>query len=269
MSSYWKKLEADSVAVVPENTIEQLERRITSLRAEVRGAVSAGDRPQAGMLWAQLRAAEAAWDQAVEALSPLLPGRTAATSLVPLREQVHSTLTLLAVPATLKLIAQVYNACFAGELNSAKLTSLRRDEERSFRTAPGRPYYLCAGLAADRLTPVRALLAISTWPLERRIIGPLGSRVDFLTAAVNVAMHLDRRPWLDPAAARLLGLFAQGIPGATEAHGTASPDAVIRAARAELAHHEPVDRAHREAAADRARAQLDEPGQLFGQPKLT
>ena len=262
-----------------DDAIEGLELRLTSLRAALRGAVSAGDKPRAGALKAELRTVEEAWDQAVEMLAldpaPCTPASQAAGvvqrtggSLLALREQVHSALTLLTVPAAPKLIAQVYNACFGGGMNSAKLTSLRRDDQRSFRTAPfTRPYYLCAALTADRLAPARALLAVSTWPLERRIVGPLGPRVDFLTAAISVAGHIDRLSRIDPAVARLLELFAGSISGAASSRSPASPDTVIHAAQAELHTHAPIDRSQREAAADRARTQLDEPGRLFGLPK--
>ncbi|MGI5179497.1 hypothetical protein ACQEVZ_24520 [Dactylosporangium sp. CA-152071] len=253
------------------DSVEELEQQIESLRAAVRQAMSAGDRPRARALKAELRALEDAWDEALETLAPEpaeapeTPVHRDGASILPLREQVHSALTLLAVPAAPKLIAQVYNACFGGDINSAKLTSLRRDEERSFRSAPfARPYYLCAALTADRLAPVRGLLAISTWQLDRRIIGALSPRVDFLTSAVSIAEHLDRLPTIDRGAARLLWLFAENIPGAADGIGNAKPDTVIRAARAELHTHQPVDRSHREAAAARARTQLDDADRLFG-----
>jgi len=237
-----------------------------SLRAAIRQAMSAGDRPRVRQLKAELRTVEQAWDEAVETLAPDAGPTTAdGGSILPLREQVHSALTLLTVPAAPRLIAQVYNACFGGEINSAKLTSLRRDEERSFRSAAfARPYYLCAALAADRLWPVRGLLAVSTWPLERRIIGALSPRVDFLTAAVRIAEHVDRLATVDRAATRLLWLFAENIPGAADGVGSTKPAAVIRAAESELDTHQPADRAHRDAAAARARAQLDDAEQLFG-----
>nr|BFE63935.1 hypothetical protein GCM10020063_084610 [Dactylosporangium thailandense] len=244
---------------------EEIEQRLAALRAEVRQARVAGDRPRERALRAQQRALEEAWEEALapEPADMLAPRE--AGSLLPLREQVHGALTLLTVPAAPKLIAQVYNACFGGDINSAKLTSLRRDEERSFRAAAfSRPYYLCAALTADRLAPVRGLLAISTWPLEQRVIGALSPRVDFLKAAVRIAEHVDRLPDTDRGAARLLWLFAENIPGAADGVGSAKPQVVIRAAEAELATHEPVDRSHREAAAARARAQLDDAGQLFG-----
>jgi hypothetical protein len=250
---------------MPES-VDELDERIGALRAAIRQAISAGDWPRAKSLKAELHAAERAWHEALETLASdgSVSGQRDG-SLLPLREQVHSALTLLTVPAAPRLIAQVYNACFGGDINSAKLTSLRRDEERSFRSAPfARPYYLCAALTADRLVPVRGLLAVSTWPLERRIIGALSPRVDFLAAAGSIAEHTKRLAEIDRATTRLLWLFAENIPGAADGIGSAKPDAVIRAARSELQTHEAVDRSHREAAAARARTQLDDAGQLFG-----
>jgi hypothetical protein len=82
----------------------------------------------------------------------------------------------------------MHAAFFTGQLAASRLTSLRRDEERSYRSAPNaRPYYLCPALTSDLLSPARALLCISTWPMEQRIVGPLSPRVDFLTAAIRVA----------------------------------------------------------------------------------
>jgi hypothetical protein len=159
----------------------------------------------------------------------------------------------------------VHDAFFSGPLVAARLTSLRRDEERSFRTAPhARAYYLCAALTADLLAPARGLLAVSTWSLEQRVIGPLSPRVDYLTAAIAVADSVRRLPAPSADATRLLWRFAVNIPGAQAGGRRAEPGLVVQAARAELAVHLDHDRAQRQAAAERAQAQLDEAGQLFG-----
>ena len=168
-------------------------------------AVAGGDRDRAKGLRAELREAERQWDESLERLEaesaepagpePLgvaAPGSTPVRdrrgALLPAREQVHQALTLLGGPAAPRLIVAVHDAFFAGSLPVARLTSMRRDEERSFRSAPyARPYYICAALTADLLAPARGLLAVSTWPMDRRIIGPLSPRVDFLTAAIRVA----------------------------------------------------------------------------------
>jgi hypothetical protein len=187
-----------------------------------------------------------------------------------IREQVHHALTLLSVPASPKLIIEVHTAFLgAGDIANARLTHQRRDEERSFRSSPyARPYYLCSALNLDRLGPVRGLLAVSTWPLERRIIGPLSPRVDFLTAAIQITRQVDRLParrgGLSPAVARILWRFASNIPGAADSFDTLHPAAVADAARAELVVHEGVDLDHRAAGAARAREQLGDAELLFG-----
>lgn len=249
--------------------VEALERRIEELRTEVRKAVTAGDRERARGLRSQLRQAEAQWEEALEDLehqSPRVPApRLSTVPLLPVRELVHQALTLLGAPAAPKLVVAVHDAFATGELTPTKLTSLRRDEERSFLSAPhARPYYLCAALTADLLAPARGLIAVSTWPLAARIIGPLSPRVDFLTGAIRLAEHLSRLPEAGPNARRLLWRFAATIPGAAAGADAMTPAAVAEAARAEQALHLDADRADREAATRRAVDQLDTAQQLFG-----
>ena len=277
----------------PAESVEALEQRISALRVAVRGAFLDGDAGRAAALRRDLDHAEQAWDAAVYAqagnapqlqparLQPAGPQAADADeppgadsrggTLLPLREQVHEALSLLLVPAAPKLIATVHEAFFATSFPAARLTSLRRDEERSFRTAPfARPYYICAALTADFLVPSRGLLAISTWPIERRIIGSLSPRVDFLIAAVNVAEAIEHIPEPVPAARALLARFAANVRGSSSASSPGrpqariDPQAVIRAARAELDVHAAGDSAARAAAAKRARQQLDDVEQLFG-----
>lgn len=248
--------------------LTELERRIDGLRTEVRRAALSGDPARARALRGDLRRAERDWDDALAAATPQAQDPAAARSAGPLlsiREQVHRTLTLLGVPSAPRLIVAVHGAFFAGAMVGTQLTSLRRDEERSFRSSPhARPFYLCGGLTADRLVPARGLLAVSTWPLAGRMVGPLSARVDFLTTAIRLAELLDRigRPTLP--ASSMLWRFAVNIPGAAESFDAMAPALVADAARAELAIHYDADRAHREAAAARAGAQLDEVQQLFG-----
>lgn len=265
-------------------TLDDLDGRIDALRAQVRQALREQDREQVRLLRAQLRAAERQWHSLAEreelaerqeqSGQTERDGRTGQPPggstpqpvrlLLPLREQVHQALTLLTVPAAPRLISTVHEAFFAGAIPGTRLTSLRRDEERSFRTAPfARPYYLCAALTADYLAPVRGLLAVSTWPIERRVIGSLSSRVDYLTAAVQIAEYVRRISEPGREATRLLWQFAANIPGA--ARGERVDSAVIaEAARSELAVHADADADARRAAAARARQQLDDAQQLFG-----
>jgi len=248
---------------------EILEQRIGRLRAAVREAVLAADKDRAGALRRELKQAERAWEDALAQAEPsygqpAAPSTTPA-SLLPLREQVYQALSLLTVPAAPKLLATVHEAFFARTFPTAKVTSLKRDEERSFRTAPfARPYYICAALTADLLAPARGLLAASTWPMERRVVGPLSPRVDFLSAAIQVAGAIERLPAPVPAASRLLWRFAASIPGAVQDAARMEPQNVAQAAEAELRVHLAADKETRRAAAQRARAQLDDAEQLFG-----
>ncbi|MEU5883369.1 hypothetical protein [Spirillospora sp. NPDC047279] len=245
-------------------TPDALEAHIGDLRAAVRRAIASGDREAARVLRSRLRQAEEAWDRAV--LGSPGPPEEAPRGLVPVREQVHQALTLLEVPAAPRLISSVYAAFFPGEIPNARLTSLRRDEERSFRTAPyARPFYLCAALTADLLSPARGLLTVSTWPAARRVVGPLSARTDFLTAAIRLAEHAGRGETGDPGVQRLLWRFAANIPGAAEGSvGTVDPAVLAGAARAELDVHQEADRRERDRAAERALARLDDAGRLFG-----
>jgi hypothetical protein len=269
------------VAEIAAGAIEALERRIDELRAAVREAVLAGEPALASARRGDLKRAEQAWEDAlIHAAAPTAaasPGQPAAGqlanagppgSLLPLREQVYEALSLLQVPAAPKLIATVHEAFFGSTFPTTRVTSLKRDEERSFRSAPfARPYYICAALSADYRSPSRGLLAVSTWPMERRVIGSLSPRVDFLTAAIRVADAIERIPTPPPAARRLLQRFAGNIPGATQPSASADqvkPDVVRRAAEAELSVHSGADTRLREEAADRARRQLADAEQLFG-----
>jgi hypothetical protein len=251
---------------VPNEQIELLERRIDRLRGELRRAATTGDRMQARALRAELRRAEHAWDDALADLedqAPPVPRPNPVPPMLSIREQVHHALTLLTVPASPKLIIAVHDAFFPGELVAARLTSLRRDEERSFRVAPfGRPYYLCPALTADLLSPARGLLALSTWPLETRVVGPLSARVDFLTGAIRVAQRVAQLPEDAHDARRLLWRFAAGIPGAGGA--ATDPATVVDKAQAELDVHLDADAADRAAAATRASDRLDGTEALFG-----
>jgi hypothetical protein len=277
-------------------TIEALERRIDELRVAVREAVLAGDPALASARRGELKRAEQSWEDALAAATVpantvpanTVPANTVpasavpqvrpasgpqalarpeqAGSLLPLREQVYEALSLLHVPAAPKLIATVHEAFFGSTFPTTKVTSLKRDEERSFRTSPfARPYYICAALSADYLSPSRGLLAVSTWPMERRVIGSLSPRVDFLTAAIRVADAIERIPTPPLTARRLLQRFAASIPGASgERADQVDPGVVRRAADAELSVHSDADFRMRKEAAGRARKQLADAEQLFG-----
>lgn len=255
-----------------QEALDALENRIAELRRAIRGALAAREQERVRELRAELRRAERSWDALVTPPDRDEEDRQGLASLLPAREQVHQALTLLGTPAAPKLVSAVHGAFFTGQLALSRLASLRRDEERSYRSAPGaRPYYLCPALMSDLLSPARALLCVSTWPLEQRIMGPLSPRVDFLTASIRIA---DAAPSLTGAGTssasgaveRLLRRFAMNIPGAGQADpsGGVFPETIAAAARAELDIHSAQDQDDRAQAARRARRQLRDAEQLFG-----
>ncbi|MEO3751834.1 hypothetical protein [Streptomyces sp. B6B3] len=269
-------------------SVDELEARMADLRAQVREASRTGDKSARQRLRAELREVNAAWEDALDreageadvaaTRGPEPPRPTASAAppsgmSVPVREQAHQALTLLGAPASPKLISAAHEAFLTGPIVTTKLGSLRRDEERSFNAQPyARPYYVCAALTHDRLGPARGLLAVSTWPLERRIIGPLSPRVDFLTHAIRVAEEIQRvrADGRDPGAHawRLLRRFAVNVPGADDGSDPPDPERVAERAAGEVRVHADADAAERREAAVRTRDQLPDVQQLFGAPRL-
>ncbi|MET8539246.1 hypothetical protein ABZW03_01120 [Kitasatospora sp. NPDC004799] len=266
--------------------VEELEQRLAALRAQLREARRAGDSTATSRIRKELREVEADWEAVLDeeelqslqdasavasppAQTEQRPVSRAIPGVIPVREQVYRSLTVLGAPASPKLISSVYEAFFSEPLVATKLASLRRDEERSF-TVQGysRPYYICAAINHDRLTAARGLLAVSVWSLEQRLITPLSSRADFLRHAIGTAEQIQRlgnagHPPSE-AAWRLLRRFALTIPGAYSESLRPDPDRVLSAARAEAAVHQDEGNRERVDAARRAREQLSDVQQLFG-----
>ncbi|GAA3372315.1 hypothetical protein GCM10017744_103340 [Streptomyces antimycoticus] len=252
------------------DTLDTVEAQMVQLRAELRAAILAGQPNRARALRTDLGAAEATWYRLADALTPATP-RATRTDL-PVREHVHQTLVLLGAPAGPPLITSVAEAFFSAVVPAARLGTMRRDEERSFQSQPGaRPYYLCAALTASQLTPARGLLAVSSWPLEQRLVTEHSARVDYLTHTIRVAEQvqriLDAGSDPSPAAWLLLERLARNIPGVA-AGRRPTPEQVIRAAQPEHDALAPADNAARHDSAERARAELADPARLlFGAPR--
>ncbi|GAB3124561.1 hypothetical protein GCM10027160_46060 [Streptomyces calidiresistens] len=248
---------------------EEQRARAAELRAALREAIRDRDRALAARVRRRLRAVETAAGEGSD--------RSDAGRRPPARDQVRRALVLLGAPAAPKLLSTVHRAFFDEPIVPSRIASLRRDEERSFAArGAARAPYVCAALTHDRFAPVRGLLALSDWPLERRILGPLGPRVDHLTHVRNLALRVrDIRAaggTESPAAADLLRRFALTVPGSHRTDDgpdpAPDPDLLARAAEAEARLHAAVDDRHRHTAAARARAQLPLDRQLFGAAPL-
>ncbi|MFD9280257.1 hypothetical protein ACFWD7_23635 [Streptomyces mirabilis] len=258
--------------------LEALQTRMQQLQHAMLQARLQHDDAQVAVLHEDLKRAQAYWASLVLPSSEAAqvqpePAQPAAPrpsrSVLPLREQVYQALTLLTVPTAPKVLSQVHEAFFTQPLNTARLTSLRRDEERSYRTASSnRTYYICPALTCDLLAPARALLALSNWSLERRLVGPLTHRVHFLTAALRIADAAQQRAGDVPPqpVQQLLEHYSRNIPGYPHAQGPVDLDALRAAAEDELLVHARDDANTRAEAAERAREQLSDTDQIFGSP---
>ena len=200
-------------------------------------------------------------------------GRGGYTSVVPLRDQVIRALHLVSRPATGRLLADVTKARWADRIDTTKLSSLRRDESRSWaagqdaqRRTAVREVYVVPALSYDRFAPVRGTLALSTWETARRLIAPLSPRVDMLRSTVALAREAEdlADTGQGDAIRRIVGRLSASIPG-VRAFG-ATMQEVIAAAVAELCEIEDIDARERAAAAKRAAEQLDAEALLFGAP---
>ncbi len=250
--------------------VRRLLAEVTDLQNQLQQACESGDAAGVDRLVNELTAAERRRNRAVRRAV----AGTAYRSPLPVREQVARVLELLGRPASVGLIRQLAAARYGDQIPGPRLASLRRDEQRSWRSAhvryavraAGRPVYVVPALTYDRLVPVRGLLALSTWPLELRLIAPASPRVDLLHIVDRLAAELADSPqatWA-PELERVLWRLAGGVPGATDGAPGLHPREVRAAAAAELARLEPADRAERSAAAERAVGRASREELLFG-----
>jgi hypothetical protein len=252
--------------------------RLVHLSNELVDASTAGDHDEIAALMREISALERRRNRLVHQIAAgPVPERY--ETPIPVRDRVIQTLSLGSRPMAAKLLADVARSFFAAVIPTQSLSSLRRDERRSFASAQDdlswtaeREVYVVPALTFDRFTPVRGTLALSSWPAEHRLIAPSSPRVDILRITIRLAERLPAA--VDPASARrLIGRLGRTIPGATPASSAvslASPtddldtERVIEAARRELSQLTDRDEAERAESADRALAQLGSEALLFG-----
>jgi hypothetical protein len=119
---------------------------------------------------------------------------------------------------------------------------------------------------------VRGKVALSDWPLERRLIGPFSERVDHLYVTIQLARQLRWLSTVEPDAAEtlqaLVSTYASTLPGSQDRAGVVDPTKIEEAAQAELSVFGKQDAEWRQQAAIRARQILDENQQLWGAQPL-
>jgi hypothetical protein len=132
-------------------------------------------------------------------------------------EQARHALLLLGTPAPARLVVDVHAALFDGDLSMAGLASLLRDRVPGF----------CCALDQE-LAPVRGMVALDQWAIDRRIVTPAQQRADELAAIVRVVEFVALRPSAARSGDRLLRELATRVPD-----GVAAVD-LAAAARAAL-----------------------------------
>jgi hypothetical protein len=186
-----------------------------------------------------------------------------------LRELLVQGLTELDWPVPVALLTSYMSGRFGIRVDSRQLASHRRDEARSYaRGTSGRSAWLVPALDGRRFVAMRGKLALSAWPLEKRLIGPWSERADQLRVTATLA---EREAWLarrDPERGRLLRplitRLAGSVPGATGPNDGFDAEHIATACRGELELIARQDMETRVAAAERAGAQLNEDQLLWG-----
>jgi len=193
--------------------------------------------------------------------------RGAAPSKSSARQTVTAALGEIGVPARARLVADYCEARFGEQIDTRAFSALRRDERRAWASSSPRPTYVVPALEGRFFQPIRGLLALSDWPIERRLVGPWSERADHLAATVQLARQL---AWLsardDAVARRLAAIVAsmsRSIPGAIDGQSV-DPVRIAAAAQSELEGLAEHDGPWRQEAATRARGQLGAEEQLWG-----
>jgi hypothetical protein len=239
-------------------------------------AVAAGDRAEAIRLTHELggRLAGTGADVAPEDHTPaftapptVVPIKKRASSSRSSRQVVAGALAEIGVPCRAKVLADYAEARSGERIEPRTLAALRRDERRAWGKSRARPVFIVPALEGRFFQPMRGLLTLSDWPLERRLVGPWSERADHLAATIQLARQLAWLNTRDSAAAERLAPvvagMARSIPGALEG-GEVDTARVETAAEAERAALAARDEPWRHEAAARARTQLTEEQQLWG-----
>jgi len=244
------------------------------LARQVVDAIEAGDRTEAVRLTREL---ERALTSATGGPADVAPAFEAQPAVVPMarppaparsaRQVITGALAEIGVACRAKIVADYAEARFGQRVEPRMLAALRRDERRAWDKNTARPTYVVPALEGRFFQPVRGLLTLSDWPLERRLLGPWSERADHLAATAQLARQLAWLSERDAAVAERLApvvaSMAASIPGALDGRGL-DTKRVADAAEAELIPLAARDEPWRREAAARARGQLKVDEQLWG-----
>lgn len=245
------------------------------LAKRVADAIAAGDADEALRLTRQL---EGVLARSVEPAADEAPSFAAQPAVVKMkrtpaparssRQVVAGALGEIGVACRARVVTDYAEARFGQRVEPRLLAALRRDERRAWEKSRARPTYIVPMLEGRYFQPVRGLLTLSDWPLERRLLGPWSERADHLAATAQLARQLAWLSERDTAVAERLAPvvadLASSIPGALEGRHGLDTARVEEAALAELGPLAERDEPWRRDAAARARQQLPAEQQLWG-----
>jgi hypothetical protein len=257
--------------------------RLAERNNELVDATAAGDSGEIAALLRDISALERRRNELVRRVAADTAPQRYETA-IPVRDRVIQALSLGGRAMAAKLLADLARSFYGATIPTQSLSSLRRDERRSFLSAQDdfsrtaeRDVYVVPALTFDRFTPVRGTLALSSWPTEHRLIAPSSPRVDVLQITIRLVQQLPVA--VDPSSARRLVMrLARTIPGALPsriaAAGSSFPaslptgefdaNRIVNAAEGELTQLAERDETERADAADRAHAYLSAEALLFG-----
>lgn len=250
----------------------QRDDEVVSLARRVADVLAAGDRDEAVRLTRQLEQRLTSEQSSSQGLDFPAP-----PAVVPVKAKprpgrsgpkiITGALAEIGVACRARVLADYAEAKFGERLEPRAFSAIRRDERRAWVKTRNRPVYVVPALEGRYFQPVRGLLTLSDWPLERRLVGPWSERADHLAATAQLARQLAWLSKRDPAIAERLAPvvadMARSIPGALD-NRDVDTARVVAAAEAERAALAARDEPWRKEAASRARAQLTEEQQLWG-----
>ncbi|MFJ3490691.1 hypothetical protein [Leifsonia aquatica] len=248
-----------------DDELAEIFAELAHANAEMQKAVAAGDSAAVALQFARLSALEKRRNRAIKSSTPQPIGYAGGST----RDLVIAALNVIGSPSPVKLVADVARALFSEQLDTSKLAATRRDERTSWEKAhdvppraTAREAYIVPALSIDWYLPVRGIIALSSWDLPDRLMGPSSHRVNFLAGLLRLSERVGDSDGVS-ALDSLLRSLARTLPGASF-ETTGDLAWVRRAASAELDQIAPRDLAERSAAGERAAHLLSPEEMLFG-----
>jgi hypothetical protein len=239
---------------------EQLERNIERARALLRGLSEERERRAERQA---LRTRRLLGVDAVLTPKPVPELPVEALGQLPKRDGLVLALEKIGVASPPARVAAIVRALFGLVISTSQFASFRKADERSYRRAPRNRVYIVPALSAADLSAMAGMVALSNWPIERRIIGGYSQRVDALRGIAKAyAIYRDTK---DSDSAAIIRIIGRELPSI----GQYAPDidAMGKAAAADLAEFAERDEEERHGAAARL-ANMDARTQMFGKAPL-